>query len=163
MTLSTKRISKYWHSLLGSHAETLILQAHLDARRGLHMSLAEQALATTWNTISKIECACGCHTLLSQKTVDRGWTVIRGHKAAMSGVVHTQTKVLQNKQRAPLMKAAVSTNWNSIEQFVNDSLMLIQGQITDVKQQLLKLEAKIAELRSEENKLIKVKESLKGL
>lgn len=116
-----------------------------------------------WNTISKIECACGCHTLLSQKTADRGWTVIRGHSAKKLRLGHhIAGRVLVNKVHAPHMKAPITVSEASIEQYCAASLELIEKQMNDYQQQVDFATNAMDKLRKDHKKFIAVKELLKS-
>lgn len=158
---ATNRITSHWQSLLGPViTEELIAQAHADVRKGLHHML-EQAVVPEkkWNTISNVECACGCGTLLSQKTVDRGWTVIRGHKVKFNGAIHVNPQMV--KPRALFPSRGTVVNMDAIDNFINAQLKLTREQLKDAQENIIMLQSTVDVLARKESKLIQVRDGLK--
>jgi hypothetical protein len=129
-----------------------IEQAHVDAAEIKH---------PTFTTISNVECACGCHTLLSMKSVKRGWTVIRGHRVAMSGVVHSKPQA--NITHMPRTKPGTSVNMDSINQFIDAQLALALSEMKAAETESEKIRYTITQLKEKIEKLRKAKLSLKEI
>lgn len=158
-----KRLSKNkgWQTLLGVHAKPLIEEAYMDAVQGTHFA-SESQIHPDWKTISKIECACGCKTLLSQKTVDRGWTVIRGHKAAIAGVGRVAPLLGKPREHHPA-KVVSNTSMDSIERFIAAELQLISDQLQDSINKRTDLEVFISALVKKKDKLVKARIAIKDI
>ncbi|HEY2013840.1 MAG TPA: hypothetical protein VGH38_10090, partial [Bryobacteraceae bacterium] len=92
---------------------------------------------------SKTECACGCENLLAQRTVDRGWRYIRGHKPKTAPSV-TQQLTRQSKIRpAPVTELG--------EGSLKTSLAFVRAQYDELnkEQELAADELGAAQLRFE--------------
>lgn len=110
--------------------------------------------------VTDIPCACGCGTLLNSLMVAKGRKYLWGHKGG-AGKIHN--KSLNGHIAPPKLKPGVSTNMESITDFISAQRTLVTTEIKRLEQENEKTRYAITDLKQKLEKLNKAQAAIKEL
>lgn len=124
--------------------DDLIEQAHEDAihvyPNSVYARRRKESLMIE-GFFSNIECECGCHNLMPEKLVKRGWHYLRGHKPGV--LIHTITKAKTlNQGKAPKAGPVVSMDKSRAVALFRSDLLLLMQQAVEVSEQIAQLQVR---------------------